>query len=280
MGTCVPTGTDWSCAYTDEQMAEMRLDAVKSAQIDRSEALAWSTLSALTGRQLATCPTTVRPCRAGCGPIGTWIAAPVGSFGHFAGVPGGYFGFAPYVNGLGMWVNSCGCASRADCSCSVLQEVILPGTVGDVVEVWVDGAALAPSAYRVDNGNRLVRLDGGDWPVCQDMTQDRHGADAFSVTYYAGAAPDSVSLYIAGVLAAEYLKACSGDKGCRLPANVTNVVRQGVTFQMRIDLFESGLTGIREVDDWVGALNPYRLKAPPVIAIPRARKPRMTTWSS
>lgn len=277
---CTPPGTDWSCAYTEEQLEEMRADPVVEAQMKRSEALAWMTLAALTADQIGTCPITVRPCKAGCNiGGGTWMTAPVDASGRFAGVLAGRMTpFAPFVNGQGSWVNSCGCGI-SDCSCTALCEAILPGPVGDVLEVWLHGAVLDPSAYRIDNGDRLVRTDGDCWPLCQDMTQNAHGDDAFSVTYYRGVAPDVVTLWAAGELAVEYFKACRNDKSCRLPAGVRSVTRQGVSFEIQTDLFTDGRTGIREVDALVARLNPFRLRMAPVIATPQSRRPRMTTWS-
>lgn len=279
MTICVPPGTDWSCSYTPEQLAEMRDDPITAAQMARSEGLAWMTLAMLTADQIGTCPITVRPCKAGCNPPGSWLVAPVDMTGHFAGVlPGRGAPFTPYVDGTGAWVNSCGCGT-GDCSCGALCEAYLPGPVGAIEEVWLNGAVLDSSAYRVDNGDKLVRTDGECWPSCQDMAQDAHGDDAFSVTYYRGAAPDPITLWAAGELAVEYLKACKDDKSCRLPAGVRSVSRQGVSYEIQTDFFSEGRTGIREVDALVARLNPYHLKMAPVIATPQTRRPRMTTWS-
>ena len=40
----------------------------------------------------------------------------------------------------------------------------LPGPMTDVVEVVINGAVLAPSEYRLLDGNLLIRADGKDWP--------------------------------------------------------------------------------------------------------------------
>jgi hypothetical protein len=273
---CYPTTTDWSCAYTPEQLAEMRADPATLAVMERSEALAWMQLAALTADQVGTCPVIVRPCNQACASGSTYLTAPVGLGGHYAGASVRTGSFLPHVGRSGQWVNACGCAS-GDCSCTALCEAILPGPVGDILEVWLDGAMLDPSAYRVDNGTRLVRTDGECWPACQDMTQDAHGAEAFSVTYYRGVAPDQLSLWMAGLLAVEYYKACRSDKSCRLPNRLQSVARQGVTYQVQFE--DDGTTGIREVDDYVRRLNPYHLKMAPVIVSPQSRRVRTTTWS-
>src|SRR6478736_1115841 len=136
---CYPPGTDWSCSgYTDAELAELDPDRVVMA-----EGLAWMSLMALSGGQIAYCPVTVRPCAAGCGAPGTWMVAHVLSSGRFAGVRPGVYAFAPYIAASGAWVNSCGCAA-SDCGCGRLSEAILPGFVGEIVEVWLDGAAMDP----------------------------------------------------------------------------------------------------------------------------------------
>lgn len=280
MAVCFPVGADWSCSYTEEQLAEMRGNPATLATMERSEALAWSTLATLTADRIGTCPITVRPCAATCGAAGTWTVAPVLG-GGFAGVLPGHSYLSPYVNTQGAWVNGCGCGSATDCGCSALSEVILPGPVGRINEVWLDGVVLDASTYRVDNGNRLVSLvEGRPWPSCQDLMQDAHGADAFSVTYYQGSPPSDLTFWAAGLLAVEFFKACNNDKACKLPAGVRTVTRQGVTFDIQTDLFEDGRTGIREVDALIARVNPYRLKSRPVIASPDSRKnARQTTWA-
>lgn len=255
---CYPDGADWSCAYDDAEIAA--LDPVVKA---RSEALAWSTLSALLGYRLSLCPSTIRPCIKGCNKM-TWTVAPVTSSGVFS----------PYISN-GVWYNGCGC--KTECSCTELCEVIMPTTVGGIEEVWVDGAVLPTSAYRVDNGTRLVRTDGGCWPSCQDMSQDAHGPDAFSVLYYPYLAPNDMLRYAAGVLAVEFYHACAG-KQCRLPSGVTNVARQGVVFEIQNGLFMNGFTGIREVDAILGIYNPHGIKSPARVLSPDSPKARFQTW--
>lgn len=266
IGICYPEGADWLCTYSQEDLDEMIADPAVALVMARSEALAWRALSSLTGGQVGTCPITVRPCLAGCNDSGTWQTAPIGSNR-----------FSPFIGVNGRWYNSCGCPA-ADCSCVQLCEVVLAGPVGGIEEVWVDGAVLSPTAYRVDNGNRLVRTDAGCWPTCQDMRQDAHGEDSFSVRYYQGAAPDALSKYAAGLLAAEFYKACKNDKTCRLPAGVRSVSRQGVTYEIQTDMFSEGTTGIREVDAVVATYNPFGLRSRPVISSPDFRRPRATTW--
>lgn len=267
---CAPV--DWGCA--DEAYVEDLDPTVKL----RSEALAWLTLRSLTAYQVGDCPITVRPCDPGCGTgRSTWVEAPVVS-GQTNSLPprNNTRGWWPHIDEGGNWVNtSCGCTTP--CSCTYVPQVELPGPVGRVDAVTVDGVALDPTSYRVDNANQLVRVDGGHWPRCQDMAADCDEVGTFCVTYVRGHAASGLASYIAGVLALEYSKACTGGK-CRLPSGVTQVVRNGLTFEMGSEAFENGLTGIREVDNFVAAYNPYHLKSAPQIWSPDMTPTRTTTW--
>lgn len=256
---CYPDGTDWSCLGTEEELA-----ALDPAIQERSEALAWTTLASLTGFRVALCPSVIRPCLAKCS-TQTWYTAPVGSDAAFG----------PYLSN-GKWYNGCGCKT-SDCSCVDLCEVIMPSEVGGIVEVTLDGATLDPTAYRVDNGNRLVRTDGGCWPSCQDMAAPTTEVGTFAVSYYGGIAPNDLLRYAAGVLAAEFYKACSG-KDCRLPSGVTSIVRSGISMQVQSSLFIDGTSGIPEVDAVIHTYNPHGLRSRPRVMSPDSNRARMTTW--
>ncbi|MGO1566462.1 MAG: hypothetical protein ACTHXC_00430 [Brachybacterium sp.] len=279
MTLCYPADTDWSCKFNEAKLDELRNDPVTLARLERSEMLAWYSLASLCAYQVGVCPTVVRPCAVGCIPGGTWVTAVAGSTSG-AGMPSMNIGgsFNPHISG-GVWLNSCGCRSSKDCSCSSIDEVILPGPVGSIESVEIDGVTIDPTLYRVDNGNRLVAVsDELVWPSCQNMSAPAGDPDTFIVTYYRGAAPNDMTRAAAGVLAAEFYDACSG-KNCRLPRGVTNVARNGVTYEVESHLFESGSTGIPEVDAVIRIYNPYRMKSAPRILSPDGpRSPRRQTW--
>lgn len=236
-----------------------------------SEGLAAQTLRMLTGFRVGGCSVTVRPCNRSCIP-GSWLSAPnLGIL--FAGVYGGSFGFSPYVLN-GQWMNACGCAGDG-CSCTKVEEVWLPGTVGRIDSVVLDGVTLPTTAYRVDNNNRLVRTDGGTWPVCQDMNLDS-GVGTFIVTYLDGNEVDGVGAYVGGILAAEFAQACIGGD-CSLPANVQSLTRQGVTLEMDPEMFQGGMTGNRTVDSYIRIWNPTD-SLPSGIYSPDVPRARRTTW--
>lgn len=237
---CVPYDPDYGCCddwHTFDQ-----------SLMDRAEALAWSAMRHLTAGRVGQCPVLIRPCRAGCAGASNAALTP------------------DYRDGA--WYNTvCGQCGAQGCSCVSVCEVVLPGEVARVGAVYLGGAKLDESAWRVDNGNRLVRQDGDCWPDCQDMTQPWNGADAFSVVYQPGVWPGPDGLWAAGLLACEFAKACTGSK-CRLPSSVTAVTRQGVSMQFTEGMFAGGMTGIREVDAFTSSLNPHHLYRPSMVWSP------------
>jgi hypothetical protein len=260
---------DWGCA--DQDWLTTLDPAVKT----RSEAMATQVLRSLTGYQVGGCPITVRPCAKNCGPGGSYMEAPVGFAAHSAalGVQVGPWWASIDVDG--QWINT-GCGCTQECSCTFVPEVWLPAPVGGVVEVVIDRTALDQNAYRVDNGNRLVRTDGGAWPKCQDMTAAAGADGSFAVRYYNNFRPDGLASWVAGIMAVEFAKSCTGGK-CRLPSGVQSISRLGVSMEIPSGMFDQGLTGIREVDSWIRLWNPYKLKSPSSVWSPDTGKTRRTT---
>lgn len=280
MTFCIPSTTDWTCKFTEEQLIELRADPATAAKLHRSEALAWTTLASLTGYQIGVCPDEVRPCSARCAASSlTWMQAVVDG-AHTSALPLRTIGvsFTPYVTG-GVWVNGCGCRSAGDCSCDTLDSVMLPGPVGSISQVELDGVVVSPAFYRVDNGNELVNLDDATpWPACQPA----NGApnEGLVVTYYRGAAPNELTNYAAGVLANEFYQACTDKGKCRLPAGTVSVVRGGTTIELSDDLWPGGRTTIREVDAVIEIYNPHHLRAPMRVLSPDTASARQATWRS
>lgn len=275
MSICYPSGTDWTCLYpTPEELEEARANEITGPMMETAEAFAWSLLAALTAYQIGTCPVAVRPCAKRCNPAGGMLAFPVGS-GHTGALGFGTAPFNPHITN-GAWVNSCGCRSN-DCSCTELSEIYLPGPVGGIDSIMQDGVTLPVTAYRVDNGNRLVRLDGEAWPVCQDQTLPDNAIGALVVRYYRGAAPNQLTRHAAGLLAADFFAACAGSE-CSLPSNVVRASQQGVDYEFEPTDFPEGVTGIKAVDALIRIYNPYKRKAPTRIASPDAPVTRTPTW--
>jgi hypothetical protein len=218
-----------------------------------AENLAVQVLWSLSGRQFGVCPVIVRPCRQPCG--GLWGLTPYSAGGALMVVWDG----ANYRNLL------CGCGPK--CSWVSPNVVHLSSTVGlpvqEIIEVVIEGVVLDPEEYRRE-GDLLYRV-GADWPV-QDLTQPLDEPGTWSVTYTRGIPPPAGTANLVGLLAKEFLAACSGGR-CRLPRRVQSVTRQGVTYDMvdPTDIYATGKTGIPEVDLWLSAVNPHRVMQPPVV---------------
>jgi hypothetical protein len=152
------------------------------------------------------------------------------------------------------------CRCRSTCHCGK-AEIVLPGPVISVSEVWIYGAELDPSTYQVEDYRYLVRLDG-EWP--QDVT----------VTYIQGFPPPGGAGAIVSELACEIAKGLCDDSTCRLPKRITSQTRQGVTIQY--PQFTEGLTGLPMVDMWISmARSP---KKPPHVFSPDLPVVREVTW--
>lgn len=232
------------------------------AIIERSQRMAVNMLNALSGNQFGMCPRTVRPCRDRCAQtVSTvWLDGQL----------------RPILD-QGVWFNEpCG-TCRTGCSCVALCEVTLPGPVERIIQVTVDGAVVPNTAYRVDNHRKLVRTDGGCWPVCQDMAALPTEPNTFEVQYLRGGKPvPEEGRFMAGMLACELVKACLPELGeCALPGNVTQLAREGVTLEMeQLVLGMGGRTGIPEVDLWLSIVNPRNTRTRSRVYSPDAMPPR------
>lgn len=223
------------------------------ANRSRAITLATFVLDALTGHQFARCAITVRPCGPSCGLFTGYQTFPVGA--PAPGVPGTWM--APYVAN-GLWRN-CTCGGGCDCAPACRIDLMTP--VAQVDEVKVDGVVLDPTAYTLV-GQWLARTDGGAcWPACQDPSVPDTEEGTFSVTYRPGRTLPQAGRIAAGVLAAEFAKACAG-AACGLPAQIASLSRQGVDVEF-VDpqtVLTDGRTGLREVDLFISAVNPYSLR--------------------
>lgn len=219
----------------------------------------------LSARRFGICDITVRPCKRSCNQgVSAW-PPPWGT------------SFVPVLSG-GQWTNTTCGGCKSGCSCDELQEVVLPGPVDYVTEVRVDGAVLPATAYQVHDHRLLVRTDGGEWPSCQDLTAAPDEPGAFAVTYGQGIPVPPGGQYAAGIYACELLASCTGGT-CRLPKRVQTVTRQGVTmaFLDPLDFLDKGLTGIPEVDQWISAVNPDKLRSPSRVYSPDSVPVRTVT---
>jgi len=216
-------------------------------------AAATEVLWGLSGRRFGTCSVTLRPCRRECYN---------GSFprGWYEwGGAGGSF-VSPQLIG-GQWFNIV-CGECGDnCSCSALSEVVLPVPVNTITTVTVDGSPLVTGAYRVDDNRTLVRIDGLNWPRCNNLELADTKVGTWSITAKYGEEIPSLAELAMGELACEFIRAINGED-CRLPKGVQSLARQGVTinFESAADLSESGRLGLYFCDLFINTYNPKHLK--------------------
>ena len=207
-----------------------------------------------TKQQFGLCTVTLRPCRKDCFPSWPWV--PVQGWYN---VTGAVWPWPQPALIAGNWVNlACGSCSSG-CSCSSVSEVRLPYPVNSIVEVKVDGVVLPSSAYRVDNFNLLVRLDGEEWPRCNDLNLEDTEVGTWSVTANYGQAVPELGNLAAGQLAVEIVKRCVNAGGCILPTGtVQQVTRQGVTkvFFDSDQAFGNGMIGLYWTDMFIKTYNP------------------------
>lgn len=164
----------------------------------------------------------------------------------------------------------------SQCGCGALSQVQLPGDpIVSVTEVKVDGAVVASSGYRVDQGGWLVRLAAPDgtaqqWPACQRLDLPDTQPGTWSVKYKWGAPPPEAGKLAAVELALELWAAKTGGK-CRLPQKVTKAVRQGVQIERVVPfakMLSRGETGLVFVDLFIGSANPTGMQRPPAVLSP------------
>lgn len=243
-GACQSWTPTWVCDVSCES-------PVVTAEV---VAAATDVVWALSGRQFGLCEVTLRPCRQDCtsfpwpGDSLSWLPWP------------GTQWVSPALI-AGQWFNViCGrCVSG--CSCSSLSEILLPAPVHRIIEVKVDGSPLVTGAYRLDDARRLVRTDGSEWPTCNDLNLTDNQPGTWSVTAEYGRDVPELGRMAVGELACQLLRARNGED-CLLPANVTQLVRQGVTIQMPnvTELLRDNMTSLYLVNLFITTYNPNRLR--------------------
>lgn len=215
-------------------------------------------LYALSGMRFGLCTVTIRPCRRDCSG-----ASSLGGWWEYGSWPRPTF-----FNGT--WYNIVCGGCEGDCSCTVLEEVKLPRDVYDIVEVKVDGVVVSGTGYDLQYtsaGPMLVRIDGGTWPVCNDVTKSDDSVGTWSITARYGEPVPKLGQLAVGELMCEFTRALAGDENCQLPPNTQTVTRQGITIEM-LDpntVFENGLTGLRFSDRFINTYNPGQLRDRPQV---------------
>lgn len=247
-GPCAPWDVIWCCD----------LPAGSSAISGDALTAATEVLYHLSGQQFGLCEFTFRPCRHEC--WGTGWPYDGGHWWQWGGMYPRPFLFD------GAWFNlTCG-GCPGTCACRELSEAWLPGPIGTVTQVKLDGQIMPVASYRVDDFRKLVRTDGGVWPICQRLDLADTEADTWSVTVTIGQTVPTIGQYAVGELACEIINSCLGNV-CALPKNATSVTRQGITidFPTFSELLSAGLLGLKWTDMFIATYNPSRLRAAPMV---------------
>jgi hypothetical protein len=228
---------------------------------------------AATGRRYGPCETVVQP---------QPPRRPDPLYRTFGLGAGG--GLLSPVIDAGQWYNRPYSGDGGLCCTTAHCEVELPSPTSkaQISAVTVAGVTVSSSAYVVFDGRTLVRTDGQCWPVCVNSAQQNPAA--FTVALTVGLQiPDAVQAAFER-LACEYASGCDGGE-CALPQRLTRLSRQGVDIEIEAvpaadpDGGSGGLllTGIREVDDVIRAVNPRGIVAAPQVLTPDLPAPRRLT---
>jgi hypothetical protein len=150
-----------------------------------------------------------------------------------------------------------------------------------VSEVLVNGVALASSAYVLQRGGWLVRVDGGVWPAPGDCAEA-----TVRVTYtwgvpIVGPLWGSVGLAM-GELYTELAQGMCGGV-CKLPGRAVSVTRQGVTVDLADPSTDGPLLGLPLCDALILSENPAKVPTRARVYspdLPRAAAPTPTSAPS
>lgn len=245
-GPCAPWDALWPCEVSCES------PTVTAQAVEAATEVVW----ALSGRQFGLCEVTLRPCRRECYSF-PWPpdATYAGNWIQWAG--------SSWINPTligGQWFNVVCGRCVGGCACKSVSEVVLPAPVHDVVQVKIDGIVVTGADYRLDD-NRIVVLLGDEWPRCNDLNLPDTEPDTWSITARYGLEVPAGGRWAVGELACELIRAMQGED-CRLPRNVTQLVRAGATLQFPPlhELLASGYTGLYLVDQFVATWNPSGLR--------------------
>lgn len=270
-GPCQTWPLDTSCLCRGWSKNPGEWTAEQMRAVERATELLWR----LTAGVYGLCHRIVRPCRRACptpahGAVGGWSVD-----GAWVDVPSAC---------------GCGCVTACDdCDCGQGPDrITVPGPVyapvtatgaadpGHPVRVWVDGQQLSPDQYWIEAPNQIVRTDGARWPQCQDMSVRHDAPGAFAISYWLGRAVPPGGRAAVAALACELWKACQGDASCALPQRVSEVEREGVSYTLLdpMTFLDEGRVGLPQVDQWLAAVNPHKLRSRPRVWSPDLAKVR------
>lgn len=238
--------TVWPATYTCD------LTAYSPSVTGIALQAATEVLYSLSGRRYGTCQMTIRPCRRNC-------------FDTMWPWPGNWWMWGQWPRPLyynGVWYNlTCGACPSNQCSCNVIDEAWMPAPVSSIDLVKVDGVALPTTSYQLRDYRYLQRIDGSNWPLCNDLSKSDSSTGTWSVTLTLGEAVPPMGQIAVGELTCQFAKLLSNDASCTLPKPVQQLVRQGVTmnFLDPNEIFANGRVGLYMCDLFITSENPHGL---------------------
>jgi hypothetical protein len=226
-----------------------------------------------SGQQFDQCTLTLRPCRDTCfGAVWPW-----GETWSRWGAGWPY----PYLY-AGQWFNlGCAGCGAGGCSCSVVNDILLPFPVAAITDVTIDGVSLTPLTDHVIlyDQRQLVRIDGQQWPQCNDLSKKDGQPGTWSVTITQGTPVPPLGQVALGELTKELVNACIGTN-CKLPNNIQAIVRQGVSQTMfdPTQMFGNGKIGLYMCDLFLGTYNPHNIRERARAIDPERHYAKQVSW--
>lgn len=242
---------------TDEESLGAAWDRADEDERQRALLLATSSITMLTLNRVGLPPVTLRPA-----PRERQCRCP----------------WEPAQFSDGLWLNACGC--RTARWYKPLAEIDLPGPVGFIDKVLIDGIESDLDDWRLDNGHLLVWQGSGPSPIpeSQDLSKPETEPGTYAVVYSRSYAVDREGRIAVSKLAEQFLEGMKPRGKCDLPRGVRTVTRSGVSFTIEAGLFPNGLTKIDVVDQyilkWAPAGTPSR---PAQVFSPRQARDRLTS---
>lgn len=229
------TDVEWPVSW------QCDISAASSAATGAAAAAAIDVLRAATGAQFGLIERVIRPCqsKADCYD-GTWAR----------------FTWSPSLV-------HCGCDGHSQgCACSETSTVWLADYVWKITDAVVGGESLPSDAYWLESHHRVIRQDGGTWPLCQALDRPEGVDGTWSLHVLTGQPVPTIGQLAAGELACLLLDIVTDPGGCRLPTSWSQISREGVTVTMQdvATLAKLGRIGLDLCDLFIQTYNPEALR--------------------
>ena len=268
-----PTTPADSANWVTAQQVRLRAnnDNLTDSDAGAAAQIATELLQQLTGNQFGLRQRKIRP--QGCGQSCDWsvLDRQVVGWGLPLATMLGPWPLPGPAGGMSWSCGGCGCGSTAGVE---LRGPVVWDT-NHLISVLVDGEALTVGTDFIvvqDGATRLVRLNGM-FPQCQDLRRATSLPGTMQVTYWSGVAVPQAGVQACISLAVEVAKEIGATGSSCLPQHVSTVNRQGVSAVVLdpLDVIKDGGTGLTDVDLFVSAFNPNKLRRGATITGPRSR---------